>query len=114
MPLRSPPPIPNIIRPYSRNSQTDQIHLSSLCLQFLRFCNAEVTLFELFLARVMRLGGLIDPICGGKSGDTGETGVKNLLWRWLWLRFLSVFVVRRGVAVAVVASGRAARGALRA
>lgn len=35
----------------------------------------------------------IDVVCGGNGGDAGETGVKDLLWRWFWLRFLSAVVV---------------------
>ena len=113
MTFRSPPPIPDIVRPHSRNSQTDQIHFSMLRLQSLCFRTADLSLLELPLACVVRLCGLIDTVCGGNGGDASETCVEDLLWGWLRLRFLSALVIRRGVIVAVVAPGRA-RGALRA
>ena len=93
MPLRSLPPILNIIRPHSRDPQTNQIHLPSLHLQFLRFRTGYFALLELPLACVVRFGGLIDVVCGGESGDAGETCVKNLLGGWLWLRFLFAVLV---------------------
>ena len=53
VPFRSPPPISDIIRPYSRNSQTNQIPLDSLRLQFLRFCITEFPFLEILLACVV-------------------------------------------------------------
>lgn len=80
MPLRSPPPIPNVIRPHSRDPQTDQIHLSSLRLQFLRFCTAYFPILELLLPCAVRFCRLIDVVCGSNGGDAGKTCVKDLLW----------------------------------
>ena len=94
MAFRSPPPIPDIVRPHSRNPQTDQIHFPMLRLQSLRFRAADFTLLELPLARMVRLRGLIDTVCGGNGGDASETCVKDLLWGWLRLRLLSAFFVR--------------------
>ena len=92
--FRSLPPIPNIIRPHSRNSQTDQIHFSMFRLQPLCFRNADFSLLELPLPCMVRLCGLIDTVCGCNGGDASETRVEDLLRRWLRLRFLSALVVR--------------------
>lgn len=93
MSLRPPPPIPDIISPNSRDPQTNQIHLPRFRLQLLRFRTANVAVLELPLACVVRLCGLIDVVCGGDGGDAGETCVKDLLWGWLWQRFLLSVVV---------------------
>lgn len=93
MPLRSPPPVPDIIRPHRRNPQTDKVHLPSLRLQFLRFRATDFALVELPLARVVRLCGLIDVVCRSEGGDAGETCVKYVLWGWLRLRILLSAVV---------------------
>lgn len=93
MPLRSPPPVSNIVRTHSRDPQTNQVHLPSLHLPFLRFCTGYLPLLKLFLASVVRFCGLIDIVCGGNGGDTGKTCVKYFLWGWFLLRFLAAVVV---------------------
>lgn len=93
MRLCSPPPIPHIVSPNCRNSQTNQIHLPSLRLQFLRFCTADFPFLELPLACVVRFCRLINIIPRSDGGDAGETCVKKLLWAWLWRRFLPAVIV---------------------
>ena len=93
MSLRSFPSIPNIIRPHSRNPQTNQIHFSSLHLQFLRFRTTDLPFLEFLLACVVCFCGLIDVVCGGNGGDAGETCVEDLLWGWLLVRFLYAVIV---------------------